>query len=302
LKQTSGALLDLTIQQWTIFEKHAAPLLEKEAFVINQSSSSPRFHCTHRLVERIVNILVSCVEESNLETVWKLVLSVKSMLPTVLEFCLRTSIVHSITEKRVIHEGPDANYRGVALLTRKILETELISDIEEEKNFHVDVVRVMLETCERSPGKPNKAFICEHIYEVTVSSKRFMCRHERYCVTVMNKLVEQMAEEFGNVRQFVVTAFERLMRMIVSVVLSPACFQSAIQQLVRDLEIFTSHLKPREKVRVAVALSNVLGRALDERNASFCKVPSEMRASVRETVEKQLESLRVFIDRHLPEC
>uniref|UniRef100_A0A0G4GSC2 Importin N-terminal domain-containing protein n=1 Tax=Chromera velia CCMP2878 TaxID=1169474 RepID=A0A0G4GSC2_9ALVE len=82
----------------------------------------------------------------------------------------------------------------------------------EEKNFLVNVIRVLLALCENKKGKPNKAIVATQIMYVVGQYPRFLRGHWKFLKTVLNKLFEFMQETFEGVQEMAVSTFLKIVK------------------------------------------------------------------------------------------
>eukprot|EP00762_Andalucia_godoyi_P002986 ANDGO_04130.mRNA.1 Protein EXPORTIN 1B len=83
-------------------------------------------------------------------------------------------------------------------------------DEETEKEFLVEVIRELLELCEHTSGKDNKAVIASNIMYVVGQYPRFLVNHWKFLKTVVNKLFEFMHETFEGVQEMAVETFLKI--------------------------------------------------------------------------------------------
>lgn len=67
-------------------------------------------------------------------------------------------------------------------------------DEQQENQFLVTVIRDLLNLCEKTRGKDNKAVIASNIMYVVGQYPRFLRAHWKFLKTVVNKLFEFMHE------------------------------------------------------------------------------------------------------------
>lgn len=70
---------------------------------------------------------------------------------------------------------------------------------EEENKFVVSVIKELLNLCEHSKGKSNKALIATDIMYIVGSFPNFLKGHWAFLKTVINKLKEFMREKHPGV-------------------------------------------------------------------------------------------------------
>ena len=82
-----------------------------------------------------------------------------------------------------------------------------------ERTFFIRVIRILLELCDVTSGKENRAVIASNIMYVVGQYPRFLRSHYRFLTTVMNKLTEFMEETFPGVQDMAVDTFLKLARL-----------------------------------------------------------------------------------------
>jgi exportin-1 len=71
--------------------------------------------------------------------------------------------------------------------------------VEEENKFVVSVIKELLNLCEKTSGKSNKALVAADIMYVVGQFSRFLCSHWAFLKTVIRKLNEFMHEKHPGV-------------------------------------------------------------------------------------------------------
>eukprot|EP00884_Botryococcus_braunii_P004854 jgi/Botrbrau1/1436/Bobra.0063s0127.1 len=83
---------------------------------------------------------------------------------------------------------------------------------EQENRFLVTVIRDLLNLCEITRGKDNKAVIASNIMYVVGQYPRFLCNHWKFLKTVVNKLFEFMHETHPGVQDMACETFLKICR------------------------------------------------------------------------------------------
>jgi exportin-1 len=83
---------------------------------------------------------------------------------------------------------------------------------EMEKKFLVTVIKTLLELCEMTRGKDNKAVIASDIMFIVGQYPRFLRAHWRFLKTVVNKLFEFMHESYPGVQDMACDTFLKIAR------------------------------------------------------------------------------------------
>eukprot|EP01104_Vermistella_antarctica_P005997 TRINITY_DN16731_c0_g1_i1.p1 TRINITY_DN16731_c0_g1~~TRINITY_DN16731_c0_g1_i1.p1 ORF type:complete len:1068 (-),score=371.53 TRINITY_DN16731_c0_g1_i1:114-3317(-) len=81
---------------------------------------------------------------------------------------------------------------------------------DDEKRFLVEVIKVLLELCEMTRGKDNKAVIASNIMYIVGQYPRFLRAHWRFLKTVVNKLFEFMHEPHPGVQDMACDTFLKI--------------------------------------------------------------------------------------------
>lgn len=84
---------------------------------------------------------------------------------------------------------------------------------EEENKFVVSVIKELLNLCEHSKGKSNKAQIATDIMYVVGQFPNFLCSHWAFLKTVINKLKEFMREKHPGVQDMASETFLKLSKL-----------------------------------------------------------------------------------------
>merc|ERR1711871_1865083 len=81
---------------------------------------------------------------------------------------------------------------------------------DEEKRFTVIVIKELLNLCEDTRGKDNKAVIASNLMYVVGQYPRFLRAHWKFLKTVVNKLFEFMHERHPGVRDMACETFLKI--------------------------------------------------------------------------------------------
>jgi exportin-1 len=71
--------------------------------------------------------------------------------------------------------------------------------VEDENKFVVSIIKELLNLCERTSGKSNKANVASDIMYVVGQFPRFLVSHWAFLKTVIKKLIEFMHEKHPGV-------------------------------------------------------------------------------------------------------
>jgi exportin-1 len=81
---------------------------------------------------------------------------------------------------------------------------------EEENKFVVTVIKELLNLCEKTQGKNNKALVAADIMYVVGQFPRFLCSHWAFLKTVIKKLNEFMHEKHPGVQDMASETFLKI--------------------------------------------------------------------------------------------
>lgn len=84
---------------------------------------------------------------------------------------------------------------------------------EEEDKFVVSIIKELLNLCEDTSGKSNKAFVATDIMYVVGQFPNFLCTHWAFLKTVIKKLVEFMHENHPNVQDMATETFLKIAKL-----------------------------------------------------------------------------------------
>ena len=84
---------------------------------------------------------------------------------------------------------------------------------EEEDKFVVSVIKELLNLCEDTHGKTNKAFVATDIMYVVGQFPNFLITHWAFLKTVIKKLVEFMHEKHEGVQDMASETFLKIAKL-----------------------------------------------------------------------------------------
>lgn len=84
---------------------------------------------------------------------------------------------------------------------------------EEENKFVVTVIKELLNLCEKTQGKSNKALVAADIMYVVGQFPRFLCSHWAFLKTVIKKLNEFMHEKHPGVQDMASETFLKISKL-----------------------------------------------------------------------------------------
>jgi len=84
---------------------------------------------------------------------------------------------------------------------------------EEENKFVVTVIKELLNLCEKTQGKSNKALVAADIMYVVGQFPRFLCSHWPFLRTVIKKLNEFMHEKHPGVQDMAAETFLKIAKL-----------------------------------------------------------------------------------------
>jgi exportin-1 len=85
--------------------------------------------------------------------------------------------------------------------------------VEEENKFVVSVIKELLNLCEKTSGKSNKALVAADIMYVVGQFPRFLCSHWAFLKTVIKKLNEFMHEKHPGVQDMASETFLKISKL-----------------------------------------------------------------------------------------
>eukprot|EP01095_Lingulamoeba_sp_RSL-Kostka_P013243 TRINITY_DN5432_c0_g1_i1.p1 TRINITY_DN5432_c0_g1~~TRINITY_DN5432_c0_g1_i1.p1 ORF type:complete len:598 (+),score=183.73 TRINITY_DN5432_c0_g1_i1:1-1794(+) len=103
-----------------------------------------------------------------------------------------------------------ANWQALNTLCWAIGSISGVLTEDEEKRFLVFVIKDLLEMCEKTSGKNNKAVIASNIMYIVGQYPNFLRAHWRFLRTVVNKLFEFMHEKFPGVQDMACDTFLKI--------------------------------------------------------------------------------------------
>ena len=124
--------------------------------------------------------------------------------------------------------------------------------IEDENKFVVSVIKELLNLCEKTSGKSNKALVAANIMYVVGQFPRFLCSHWPFLKTVIKKLNEFMHEKHPGVQDMASETFLKIAKLTkhMFVVRHDADKDPYICELIRQLPENQKDLEPRQKLLI----------------------------------------------------
>ena len=119
---------------------------------------------------------------------------------------------------------------------------------EQENRFLVNVIRDLLNLCEITRGKDNKAVIASNIMYVVGQYPRFLRAHWKFLKTVVNKLFEFMHEMHPGVQDMACDTFLKIVRQCRRKFITTQVGETEafISELLRDLPTTIHDLQPHQ--------------------------------------------------------
>ena len=123
---------------------------------------------------------------------------------------------HDDTETQMLEKlalqlnGKEWSWNRLNTLCWAIGSISLTMAEEQENRFLVTVIRDLLNLCEITRGKDNKAVIASNIMYVVGQYPRFLRQHWKFLKTVVNKLFEFMHEKFEGVQDMACDTFLKI--------------------------------------------------------------------------------------------
>jgi exportin-1 len=84
---------------------------------------------------------------------------------------------------------------------------------DDENKFVVIVIKELLNLCEKTSGKSNKALVAADIMYVVGQFPRFLCSHWPFLKTVIKKLNEFMHEKHPGVQDMAAETFLKISKL-----------------------------------------------------------------------------------------
>ncbi|KAL6508225.1 Exportin-1 [Orobanche hederae] len=146
---------------------------------------------------------------------------------------------HEDTEKQMLKKlskqlnGEDWTWNNLNTLCWAIGSISGSMMEEQENRFLVMVIRDLLNLCEITKGKDNKAVIASNIMYVVGQYPRFLRAHWKFLKTVVNKLFEFMHETHPGVQDMACDTFLKIVQK---------CKRKFVTQQVGENETFVSEL------------------------------------------------------------
>lgn len=146
---------------------------------------------------------------------------------------------HEDTERQMLERlrlqlaGRDWSWNGINRLCWAIGSISGSMAEEQENRFLVTIIRDLLNLCEITRGKDNKAVIASNIMYVVGQYPRFLRNHWKFLKTVINKLFEFMHETHPGVQDM---ACETFLKIVAK------CKKKFVVQQLGEVEPFISEL------------------------------------------------------------
>lgn len=123
---------------------------------------------------------------------------------------------------------------------------------QEEERFVIQVIKELLNLCEKTEGKSNKAQVATDIMYVTSQFPNFLVTHWPFLKTVINKLNEFMREKHPGVQDMAAETFLKISKLTKHEFIK-------LHPMDKDSEIFLNHLiKQLPKLLADLQLHQVL--------------------------------------------
>jgi exportin-1 len=124
--------------------------------------------------------------------------------------------------------------------------------MEDENKFVVSVIKELLNLCEKTSGKSNKALVAADIMYVVGQFPRFLCSHWPFLKTVIKKLNEFMHEKHPGVQDMASETFLKISKLTkhMFVVRHDAEKDPYVCELIKQLPDNQKDLEPRQKLLI----------------------------------------------------
>ena len=131
---------------------------------------------------------------------------------------------------------------------------------EDESKFVVNIIKELLNLCEKKKGKDNKAVVASNIMYVVGQFPRFLENHWPFLKTVIKKLNEFMHETHPGVQDMASETFLKIARLTKHkfVTLQDKEQEPYIYDLIRNLPINIKDLQNNQKLMVYEGIGHII--------------------------------------------
>ena len=131
---------------------------------------------------------------------------------------------------------------------------------EEENKFVVTVIKELLNLCEKTPGKSNKALVAADIMYVVGQFPRFLCSHWAFLKTVIKKLNEFMHEKHPGVQDMASETFLKIAKLTKSmfIVRNDQDREAYVNELIRQIPDNLRDLEQNQKLMVYEGIGHMI--------------------------------------------
>lgn len=123
---------------------------------------------------------------------------------------------------------------------------------EEESRFVVTVIKELLNLCEKTTGKSNKALVAADIMYVVGQFPRFLCSHWAFLKTVIKKLNEFMHEKHPGVQDMASETFLKISKLTKNMFIqrNESDKEPYVNELIRQIPDNLRDLEQHQKLMV----------------------------------------------------
>lgn len=136
---------------------------------------------------------------------------------------------------------------------------------EEENKFVVTVIKELLNLCEKTMGKSNKALVAADIMYVVGQFPRFLCSHWPFLKTVIKKLNEFMHEKHPGVQDMASETFLKISKLTkeMFIKINDNDREPYVNELIRQIPQILSDLENNQRLMVYEGIGYMIS---EERN------------------------------------
>lgn len=136
---------------------------------------------------------------------------------------------------------------------------------DEENKFVVTVIKELLNLCEKTQGKSNKALVAADIMYVVGQFPRFLCSHWAFLKTVVKKLNEFMHEKHPGVQYMASETFLKISKLTKNMFISRNEHDKEpyVNELIRQIPENLKDLESSQKLMVYEGIGHMISVELN---------------------------------------
>lgn len=136
---------------------------------------------------------------------------------------------------------------------------------DEENKFVVTVIKELLNLCEKTQGKSNKALVAADIMYVVGQFPRFLCSHWAFLKTVVKKLNEFMHEKHPGVQDMASETFLKISKLTKNMFISRNEHDKEpyVNDLIRQIPENLKDLESSQKLMVYEGIGHMISVELN---------------------------------------